>query len=85
MKRTIIVIVIALSLGACQHKTLWQHPQGGGFFDRDSYTCQRENIGFYGGGYVDAYGGVWNHGPRVNTGLYQSCMKAKGYYITNKG
>ena len=84
MKRIIALTAIALSLGACKYHAVveWQAPQGRSFA-QDKYACERENIGYYGGGPINHTTGSWGVAPAPMPAVTRSCLEAKGYKMTN--
>jgi len=85
--RTLVgtVAVIALMVGCASPKLFWTKPGGNqDAFARDRYDCAREASAPYSSAYVGPYGGSSQQGVRVDHGLFNACMEARGWRLVRQ-
>ena len=79
---------LVLFLAGCATSELfWKFPPGGNqqAFQKDEYVCLQESQQQSSNANVNAFGGTAQSGSVTNHGLYQACMRARGYVSVAKG
>lgn len=79
---------LVLFLAGCATSELfWKFPPGGNqqAFQKDEYVCLQESQQQSSNANVNAFGGTAQSGSVTNHGLYQACMRARGYVSVEKG
>ncbi len=76
-----LVIFAALTLAACSDDRLWKNSDPSHstqhWWDKDRYECAQENTHS-----TTRYAyGVLRSGPEVNEGMFEQCVRARGWYV----
>lgn len=81
-------LALAIFVTGCATPELfWKFPPGGDqqAFQKDEYACLQESQQQSSNANVNAFGGTAQSGSVTNHGLYQACMRARGYVSVAKG
>ena len=85
MKHNYIAIVLLGLLTGCANNNVWvKDGAGSNEFESDKYTCMQQSQQQQGTAVVNAYGGAAVNGQVTNWNLYNNCMQARGWRLTDK-
>ena len=87
LRKVTSISFFVILTGCATSENFWKLPPGVSeqTFKQDEYACLQESQQQSSSASVNAYGGTAQSGSVTNHGLYQACMRARGYVSVAKG